>query len=51
MSTADEVQTIIASAERLLVDASEHALSNPIRTREQIAAAIERIHAVKGWLL
>lgn len=51
MSNLDEVNQIIANAERLLVDASEQALTNPIHTRVQIAAAIEQIHAVRGFLL
>lgn len=51
MSAADEVNEIITSTERLLNDASESALTNPIHTRVQIAAAIEQIHAVRGFLL
>lgn len=51
MSNLDEVNGIIAATERLLNDASEQALENPIHTRNQIRAAIEQLHSVRGFLL
>lgn len=51
MSAVDEVDTVIASVERLLNDAAEKATTDPIHTRAQIKAAINQLHAVKGFLL
>lgn len=51
MSALEEVDAIILGVERILKDASDKVLTNPTHTRSQISAAIDQIHAVRGFLL